>query len=130
MITKLKSIVLLVHNQDEALDFFTKKLGFEVHTDAKFGEDNRWLTVTVPGQKDLEIALEHARTPEAKALVGKQMNGGTSLLGFYTNNIVKDVETFRMNGVKTIGEISDMPYGKFIVFEDLYGNRFYLHEDK
>ena len=109
MITKLKSVVLLVHDQEEALQFFTQKLGFELHTDAKFGEDNRWLTVSVAGQKDLEIALEQARTPEAKATVGKQMTGGTSLLGFYTNNIKKDVESFKRNGVEIVGDIVEMP---------------------
>jgi predicted enzyme related to lactoylglutathione lyase len=129
MITKLKSVVLLVHDQEEALKFFTQKLGFEVHTDAKFGEDNRWLTVSVPGQKDLEIALEHARTPDAKATVGKQMTGGTSLLGFYTNNIKKEVESFKKNGVEIVGDIAETPAGKFVVFKDLYGNQFYLHEE-
>ncbi len=129
MITKLKSVVLLVHDQEEALTFFTKKLGFQVHTDAKFGQDNRWLTVSVPGQRDFEIALEKARTPEAKATVGKQMTGGTSLLGFYTNNIKKEVEGFKMNGVEVVGDIQETPAGKFAVFKDLYGNQFYLHEE-
>ena len=87
------------------------------------------LTVSVAGQKDLEIALELARTPEAKATVGKQMTGGTSLLGFYTNNIKKDVESFKRNGVEIVGDIVEMPVGKFVVFKDLYGNQFYLHEE-
>ncbi|MBI1806139.1 MAG: VOC family protein [Ignavibacteria bacterium] len=129
MITKLKSVVLLVHDQEEALNFFTQKLGFELHTDAKFGEDNRWLTVSVPGQKNIEIALERARTTQAKATVGKQMTGGTSLLGFYTKNIKKDVESFKRNGVEIVGDIVEMPVGKFMVFKDLYGNQFYLHEE-
>lgn len=50
--------------------------------------------------------------------------------GFITDNIEKDIADFKKNGVEIIGEIVDQPYGKFPFFKDLYGNRFYLHEEK
>ena len=57
MITKLTHLCIYVLNQDSAYDFYVNKLGFAVHTDAPMGEGARWLTVTPPGQPELEITL-------------------------------------------------------------------------
>jgi lactoylglutathione lyase len=125
----LKSIVILVNDQQEALDFYTKKLGFEVHTDASFGEGNRWVTVQLPGQRDIEIVLASAKSNDAKSFVGRQVDNENALMGFYTNDIEKDIENFKSNDVKLATELIEEPYGKFIFFHDLYGNKFYLHQD-
>lgn len=125
----IKSLVILVNDQQEALDFYTQKLGFEVHTDATFGEGNRWLTVNLPGRKDLEISLALARSDEARSRVGKQSDGQSPLMGFTTNDIESDIANFRANGVRLASELMQEPWGRFVFFEDLYGNRMYLHEE-
>lgn len=127
---QIKSIVILVHDQQEALNFYTKKLGFELHTDASFGEGNRWLTVYIPNDKSLEIVLAPAKTEEAKTKVGNQVDADNSIMGFYTDDIEKNISTFKENEVELASELIDEPYGKFIFFKDLYGNKFYLHQDK
>jgi catechol 2,3-dioxygenase-like lactoylglutathione lyase family enzyme len=127
---KVKSFILFVDDQQKALDFYTEKLGFKVHTDAKFGEGNRWLSICLPEMSDFEIALTLAKSEEEKNRVGKQAPGENALLGFSTDNIEKDIAALTANGVSLIGELVDQPYGKFIFFQDLYGNRLYLHEEK
>lgn len=127
---KIKSFVVLVHDQQEALDFYTQKLGFQTHTDAAFGEGSRWLTVALPDQNDLEIILSPARTDEAKEKVGKQLDSENALLGITTDNLEEDMANLKANGVRLTSDIIDEPYGKFIFFEDLYGNRMYLREEK
>ena len=127
---RIKSLVLLVHDQAEALEFYTQKLWFKVHTGAEFGEGNRWLTVCLPDQDDLEVVLALARTDEAKARVGKQLDTENALLGITTDNIEKDMADLEAKGVKLTSELIDQPYGKFAFLEDLYGNRLYLHEEK
>src|SRR5579884_3415307 len=57
MIQRMSHITIWVLNQEEAFDFYVNKLGFKVHTDAKMDNGFRWLTVTPPGQPDLEIVL-------------------------------------------------------------------------
>ena len=126
----IKSLVILVDDQQAALDFYTKKLGFEVHTDATFGEGNRWVTVNLPGQKDLEISLALARSDEARARVGKQSDEQSPLIGFATTDIESDIANFRANEVQLASELMNEPWGRFVFFEDLYGNRMYLHEEK
>jgi catechol 2,3-dioxygenase-like lactoylglutathione lyase family enzyme len=62
---------VFVHDQDEALDFYTKKLGFEVAADDKLG-DYRWLLVRLPDNHEFSLNLDVARSEEQKALVGRQ----------------------------------------------------------
>lgn len=57
MITKLNHVSIFVFNQNSAFEFYVKKLGFKVHTDAPMGPGMRWLTVCTPEQPDLEISL-------------------------------------------------------------------------
>lgn len=60
MLNKLAVVTILVRDQDEALQFYTEKLGLEKMDDVIFGEGNRWLTVTGKNQKDLQIFLAKA----------------------------------------------------------------------
>lgn len=53
---------IYVHDQDEALQFYVEKLGFEVHTDARNG-DYRWLTVRHPDQPDFQLGLFRPQEP-------------------------------------------------------------------
>ena len=57
MIRKMSHATIFVNNQDEALDFYRDKLGFQVHTDAMVGLDFRWLTMNTRDQPDFEIVL-------------------------------------------------------------------------
>jgi catechol 2,3-dioxygenase-like lactoylglutathione lyase family enzyme len=118
---------ILVRNFDEALDFYTKKLGFVVVEDFSMGTD-RWLTITAPGNQDCVLALHEARNEAEQALVGKQM-GSYPFLGIDTDDCVGDYERMKALGVKFDGEPSVKHYGIGVMLEDLYGNKIYLNEE-
>jgi lactoylglutathione lyase len=82
--------VRLVSTYDEAIEFYSKKLGFELQEDAAFCE-SRWVTLSLPDQRDVTIALERATTDDDRALVGKQ-GGRFAFLGIYGNRIFMSQE--------------------------------------
>jgi catechol 2,3-dioxygenase-like lactoylglutathione lyase family enzyme len=67
---KVKIFSLLVLDQDAAIEFYTNKLGFQLLEDKPFGE-SRWVTIGLPNQQDLTLALEVATAAEDEALVGR-----------------------------------------------------------
>jgi catechol 2,3-dioxygenase-like lactoylglutathione lyase family enzyme len=69
--TSIGVLGIYVHDQDEALDFYTNKLGFEVHTDAKNGP-YRWLTVQLPNQQ-FELGLFLPQEPVLDAATAQTM---------------------------------------------------------
>lgn len=123
MFTKITHITLFVQDQEKALAFY-KKLGFSVHTDAPFGS-MRWLTMNLPGQKDVELALMLAETAAEKALVGKQA-GDKPLISFESNDAKKDYELLKKMGVTGLEAPKAEPWGISFGFKDLYGNPIYV----
>ncbi len=127
MIQELTHLTILVKDQQEALDFYTKKLGFEVHTDAIMHDGMRWITLCTPGNKNFEFALMPAQNKEDESLVGKQ--GGSYSVGVLkTDNCKKTYQTLKERGVTFLGEPVEEPWGTGVVFKDLYGNLFYLSQ--
>ncbi len=127
---RIKLFVLLVHDQQGAFDFYTEKLGFKVHTDAAFGEGNRWLTICLPEQPELEIALSPAINDDTKSRVGNQLDADNALFGIVTEDIRADIAALKAKGVEMTSDLIEQPYGKFVFFKDLYGNKLYLSEEK
>lgn len=129
MINKVTHISLFVHDQDEALVFYTEKLGFQLHTDAVFNENFRWLTISLPQQKDVEIALMPAMTDEARAVVGKQAPD-VPFLALETDDCRATYQELKKRGVKFIQEPNEAPWGIQALFVDLYGNIIHLNQSK
>ena len=126
---KIGHITILVHNYDEALNFYTQKMGFVKNQDNKFGKDNRWLTVAPSDQHDLEIVFVKADTPDKRKIVGKQ-GASHVFLTLQTDDCFRDFQEMKSKGVKFLGEPTEQFYGTEVVFEDLYGNRYDLIEVK
>jgi catechol 2,3-dioxygenase-like lactoylglutathione lyase family enzyme len=124
---KVKIITLLVLDQDAAIDFYTKKLGFALVEDKPFGEA-RWVTVALPDQQDPTVALELATIPEDKAHVGKQA-GNHAFLGLDTSDCIADYRRMQSLGVKFLGEPQSGPWGTGVQLEDLYGNKLFLSQE-
>ncbi|MEX2597026.1 MAG: VOC family protein [Salibacteraceae bacterium] len=124
---KFGHLTILVNDYDEALDFYTEKLGFVIKSDNQFGESNRWLTVAPPDQTDIEIIFVLADTPEKQEMVGKQASTHV-FLTLQTDDCWRDYEAMKEMGVHFFGEPTEQFYGTEVVFEDLYGNRFDLIE--
>jgi predicted enzyme related to lactoylglutathione lyase len=133
MITKLTHVTILVRDQDEALRWYSEKLGFEKRADEIFGPGSRWLTVGPKGQKDLEIVLQKPDPAmHGKELANKlQKRIGQGIIWvLHTDNCRKDYETLQSRGVKFVSPPEEMPWGVSAVFEDLYGNPFNLVEPR
>jgi predicted enzyme related to lactoylglutathione lyase len=126
MITKLAVVMILVRDQDEALEFYTEKLGLEKMDDMNFGEGNRWLTVTAPKQKDVQIFLQRGDSFGVDAM---NQVGKATMWAFNTDNCRETYETLKARGVKFLGEPKEQPWGIEATFEDLYGNKFALVEE-
>ncbi|PYQ48222.1 MAG: glyoxalase [Acidobacteria bacterium] len=124
---KVKIISLLVLDQDAAIEFYTKKLGFRLLEDKPFGE-SRWVTIGLPNQKDLTLALELVTAAEDKALVGKQA-GSHAFLGLDTSDCLADYRRMKSLGVKFLGEPQSGPWGTGVQLEDLYGNKLFLSQE-
>lgn len=124
---KVTIVTVLVLDQDEAIAYYTKKLGFELMEDKSFG-DTRWVTISLPRQHDLTIALERAGSAEDRALVGKQA-GTHALLALNTSDCRADYQRMKSLGVKFIGEPQSGPWGTGVRLEDLYGNKIFLSQE-
>src|SRR5262245_56887109 len=118
---------LLVKNYDDAIDFYTKKLGWVVAEDNPMGDD-RWVTITFPGNADCVVALHVARTKEDKALLGKQ-GGSYPYFGMKTHDCLGDYKRMKKLGVNFHGVPEVRPYGTGVMLEDLYGNRIFMNQE-
>lgn len=118
---------LLVKNYDEALDFYTKKLGFVVVEDVPMGQD-RWVTISLPGNHDCVLALHEAQSEDDLALVGNQF-GSFPFLGIDTDDCMGDYQRMKAHGVKFKGEPDVRPYGTGVMLEDLYGNKIFMNQE-
>ena len=124
---------LWVHDQDEALAYYTEKLGMEVREDVTVPEmgNYRWLTVGPPGQSDLAFILnvpappvmDAATAAELKAIVAKGIAGGFHLS---TDDCRASYEELKGRGVEFVEEPTERPYGIDAAFRDPSGHVFRL----
>jgi catechol 2,3-dioxygenase-like lactoylglutathione lyase family enzyme len=124
---QLKLFSLIVKDYDEALEFYTKKLDFQVVEDAAFG-DNRWITLKLPNTPNSNLSLALAKTSEDEAVVGKQA-GSAPLLGLGTDDCFGDYKRMKEQGVKFHGEPTAGPWGTGVLLEDLYGNKIFMSQE-
>jgi catechol 2,3-dioxygenase-like lactoylglutathione lyase family enzyme len=119
-----------VHDQDEALAFYTQKLGMEVRADVTLPEmgDFRWLTVGPAGQPDVAIVLMAIPGPpvmdaetaeQLKSLMAKGFAGTVFLT---TDDVHADYEELKGRGVEFTEEPEERPYGIDSAFRDPSGN--------
>ena len=121
----LASVTFLVRDYDEALTYFTECLGFSVLVDTPLTPEKRWVRVAPPGAREAALLLARAATPEQRAAIGKQ-SGGRVAFFLNTDDFERDYLAMRSRGVKFTEEPRDESYGRVVVFEDLYGNRWDL----
>jgi catechol 2,3-dioxygenase-like lactoylglutathione lyase family enzyme len=131
---KLANAQLWVHDQDEALDFYTKKLGMEVRADVTLAElgNFRWLTVGPARQPDIAITLMAIPGPpvmdaetaeQVRSLVAKGFAGTIFLT---TDDVYADYEQLKSRGVEFSEQPEERPYGIDSGFHDPSGNSFRL----
>jgi catechol 2,3-dioxygenase-like lactoylglutathione lyase family enzyme len=118
---------VFVHDQQEALDFYVEKLGFEVAEDKPLGA-YRWLLVRLPNNVEFCLNLDLARTDEQNALVGRQA-ADRPLISIETDDCLGEYQAMRDRGVEFDREPEVHPYGTGVLLEDLYGNKIYMNQD-
>jgi catechol 2,3-dioxygenase-like lactoylglutathione lyase family enzyme len=127
---RISTAQVWVHDQDEALDFYTNKLGLEVREDVTLAEmgDFRWLTVGPPGQDDIAIVLmaipgppmmDETTTKQVQELMAKGFAGTVFLT---TDDCQRSYEEMRAKGVEFTETPEQRPYGIDCGFRDPSGN--------
>ncbi len=131
---KIANAQLWVHDQDAALEFYTKKLGFQVRMDATLPEmgDFRWLTVSPPSQPDFSIVLMAIPGPpvmdaetaeQVRTLMAKGFAGTVFLT---TEDCQREYEELVARGVEFVEPPEKRPYGVDAGFRDPSGNHLRL----
>lgn len=115
-------VALVVHDYDEAIDFFCQKLNFKLVEDTYQPEqDKRWVVVAPPGSSGTSLLLARASNSEQEAFIGRQ-TGGRVFLFLHSDDFWRDYKQMQSVGINFVREPKEAPYGTVAVFEDLYGN--------
>jgi catechol 2,3-dioxygenase-like lactoylglutathione lyase family enzyme len=126
---KLGHLALLVRDYDEAIDFYTQSLGFQLIVDTSLGNGKRWVLIRPPGSTGTDLLLARAANPEQVSRIGNQ-TGGRVFLFLHTDDFWRDYREMTARGVKFCRPPSEESYGIVAVFEDLYGNKWDLLQPK
>jgi catechol 2,3-dioxygenase-like lactoylglutathione lyase family enzyme len=135
MLTAITISQIYVPDQDQALDFYVGKLGFEVQSDVDFGP-MRWLTVALPGQPDRAVLLEKPGAPslsddtaaQVRELITKGAAGGH--LFFACDDAWKTHAELKAKGVEVTEEPEDRGYGIDFGLRDPFGNHLRIAQMK
>ncbi|WP_024600053.1 VOC family protein [Pseudoalteromonas sp. TAE56] len=134
------SIALVVKDYDDAIEFYTQKLNFELVEDTDLGDDKRWVLISPPNSNGANsnetnsngtnssrtsLLLAKATTPEQMSAIGNQ-TGGRVFLFLHTNDFWRDYNLMLSKSVTFNEEPRVEPYGTVVVFEDLYGTKWDL----
>ncbi len=121
---KLALVAYLVRDYDEAIGWFTGKLGFTLVEDARLSATKRWVVVA-PHSGSAALLLAKADGPAQEAAIGAQA-GGRVFLFLHTDDFARDHAAMTQRGVTFLEAPRDEPYGTVAVFEDLYGMKWDL----
>jgi catechol 2,3-dioxygenase-like lactoylglutathione lyase family enzyme len=124
---KIAHIALVVNDYDEAIEFYTKKLHFQLVEDTVLTDTKRWVLVAPKGSSGCCLLLAKAAGDEQKSRVGNQ-TGGRVFLFLHTDDFQGDYQNLVDHQIKIIREPVKETWGTVAVFEDLYGNLWDLVE--
>ena len=123
----IAQMTLVVADYDEAIDFYTKKLNFDLIEDTPLTDTKRWVVVKPKGAKECALLLAKSGNETQEKSVGNQ-TGGRVFLFLHTDHFDRDFDNLLNNHIKIINGPRLEEYGKVAVFEDLYGNLWDLIE--
>ncbi|MEM8782901.1 MAG: VOC family protein [Planctomycetota bacterium] len=125
---RLGLVTVIVQDYDEAVEFFTQLLGFELIEDTHLPDENkRWVVVSPQGARESRVLLARASAPEQSDRIGDQTGGRVSFF-LYTADFWRDYETYRKRGVAFVRGPRVEKYGTVAVFRDVSGNLWDLVE--
>jgi predicted enzyme related to lactoylglutathione lyase len=118
MIKSIKFTSISVRDQDAALEFYTKKLGFMILTDQPFSDKQRWIELGIPGA---QTGLVLFNPPGHESRIGAFTG-----LSFLCDDVQQTYEQFTSRGVEFVKPPTTEPWGTSAIFKDLDGNQFVL----
>ncbi len=116
----LALVSLLVADYDEAIDFYTSRLGFHLVEDTVLSDHKRWVVVA-PEAGGCQLLLAKAATEQQQKSIGNQ-TGGRVFLFLLTDDFARDFDRLISRGVSIVRPPRIESYGTVAVFADLYGN--------
>lgn len=126
---RIAHIALVVDDYDEAISFYTQKLGFQLLEDTPLSDTKRWVMVAPKGQGECCLLLAKGVGEEQRSRIGNQ-TGGRVFLFLHTDDFWRDYRHYQSQGIRFVREPAEEVYGTVAVFEDLYGNLWDLIEPK
>ncbi|MDQ6432752.1 VOC family protein [Mesorhizobium sp. LHD-90] len=125
---RIATVALVVAGYDEAIAWYTQKLGFMLFEDVDLGDGKRWVTVG-PAQGGVRLLLAEASTEQQQTRVGDQ-TGGRVFLFLETDDFARDHAAMLVAGVTFREAPRREAYGIVAVFADLHGNLWDLIEPR
>ena len=129
MSQSIASIALVVKDYDDAIEFYTQKLKFDLIEDTPLTDKKRWVLVSPRDSNGSTLLLAKADSPEQESRIGNQ-TGGRVFLFLHTDDLWRDYQAMKSQGVIFHEEPRKEAYGTVVVFSDLYGNKWDLLELK
>jgi predicted enzyme related to lactoylglutathione lyase len=118
MIKSIKHVTVPVKDQDKALEFYTKKLGFKVLVDVPCMGNQRWIELEIPGA-ETQVVLYTAEGHENRI-------GTSSPIIFTSDDIKKSYNEMKAKGVEFVNPPVEEPWGTYALFKDIDENVFCL----
>jgi len=123
----LVQLALVVDDYDRAIRYYCDTLGFQLLEDTVLTPEKRWVVVKPQGEGGCRILLARAANAEQESRIGNQ-TGGRVFLFLHTDDLLRDAKRLQQHQVRIIRPITYEPFGKVLVFEDMYGNLWDLIE--
>jgi lactoylglutathione lyase len=124
LINKVGQIMLYVNNQDEAVRFWTEKVGFSLITENDNGQGMKWIEIAPTKEAETSIVLHNK---ELIAKMQPELNLGTPSIMFFSENLDQLYQDFKDKNI-TVGDMVTMPGGKVFNFADQENNYFAVME--
>jgi len=121
MYQRIAHIALVVEDYDDAIDFYTNKLDFQLVEDTQLSAEKRWVMVAPSGAKECCLLLAKAANEEQAKSIGNQ-TGGRVFLFLFTDDFERDYQKLIDQDVTIVRPPQNFDYGRVAVFSDLYGN--------
>ncbi|MBL4708829.1 MAG: VOC family protein [Flavobacteriales bacterium] len=129
MSQNLMHIALVVKDYNEAIQYYTEVLKFELLEDTRLSDTKRWVLVRPKGSNSCALLLAKAANDEQKNFIGNQ-SGGRVFLFLHTDSFDEDHQNLIKYQVSIIRPPVQETWGRVLVFEDIYGNKWDLIEAK
>lgn len=120
-------VAIVVRDYDEAIQYYTQVLKFDLLEDTRLSDTKRWVLVRPKGSKACALLLAQAANEEQRSFIGNQ-SGGRVFLFLYTDSFEKDYQNLIQHQVNIVRSPVHETWGRVLVFEDLYGNKWDLIE--